>query len=106
MGAGELDGGKGAEFDLGRVVILKLLGGAKRFDFDTDVFAERDEIEIDTGGAIDGFKDLLLEKQARHVAIDVGNADVTGVDFAEAAQQGLGEGEGSAGARERVGLAV
>ena len=104
--AGELDGGEGAFDDLIGVVVAELAGGAEGLLVDGDVFAEGDEIEVEAGDAVDGFEDLLLKEEAGDFAVFVGDADVTGVDGAEAAEERLGEGDGGAGGGERVALGV
>ena len=103
---GELDGGEGAFDDLIGVVVAELAGGAESFFVDGDVFAKGYEVKVDTGDAVDGFEDLLLEEEARDLFVFVGDADVAGVDAADATEERLGEGDGGAGGREGIALGV
>ena len=71
--AGELDRGERALVDLSFVVFDELLRGAKRLLLDDDVFAERDQVEVEARGAVDGLEDLLFEEEARGFAIVAGD---------------------------------
>ena len=73
--------------DLCGLVVAEFGGGAQGLLLHGYVFAEADEIEVEAGDAVDGLEDLLLEEQARDLAVEVRDVEIAKIDrAAEAAQ--------------------